>query len=106
VRIHEFVWAEDIAVEGTMKTPHLPKTDSIQELAHFWDKHDLTDFEDELEEVTEPVFEPARYLVVRQEEEIVPFINQIEQIKEKYSYYDVRLLASRVISAEQIRSDF
>ncbi len=41
-----------------MKTPHLPKTDSIQELAHFWDKHDLTDFEEELEEVTEPVFEP------------------------------------------------
>jgi hypothetical protein len=23
----------------------------------FWDTHDLTDFEDELEEVTEPVFE-------------------------------------------------
>ena len=37
-----------------MKTQHLPKTDSIQELAQFWDTHDLTDFEDELEEVTEP----------------------------------------------------
>ena len=35
----------------------IPKTDSIQELAHFWDTHDLTDFEDELEEVSEPVFE-------------------------------------------------
>lgn len=34
----------------------LPKTDSIQKLAEFWDSHDLTDFEDELEEVTEPVF--------------------------------------------------
>jgi len=34
----------------------LPKTDSINELARFWDKHDITDFEDSLEEVTEPVF--------------------------------------------------
>ena len=42
-----------------MKTAEaLPQTDSIQELAEFWDKHDLTDFEDDLEEVTEPVFVP------------------------------------------------
>ena len=41
-----------------MKTPELPQTDSIQELAQFWDSHDLTDFENELEEVTEPVFAP------------------------------------------------
>ena len=34
----------------------IPRIDSIQELAHFWDTHDLTDFEDELEEVPEPVF--------------------------------------------------
>ncbi|MEK7832443.1 MAG: hypothetical protein AAB401_15235 [Acidobacteriota bacterium] len=33
------------------------QTDSIQELAQFWDTHDLTDFEEELEEVLEPVFE-------------------------------------------------
>ena len=36
---------------------HLPQTDSIQELAEFWDTHDVTDFEDELEEVGERVFE-------------------------------------------------
>ena len=40
-----------------MKTRGLPQTDSIQELARFWDTHDLTDFEDQLEEVTQPVFE-------------------------------------------------
>jgi len=34
----------------------IPQTDSIQQLAEFWDTHDVTDFEDELEEVTEPVF--------------------------------------------------
>ena len=35
----------------------LPTTDSIRELANFWDTHDLTDFDDQLEEITEPVFE-------------------------------------------------
>jgi len=39
-----------------MKTPQIPDTDSIAELAAFWDSHDLTDFEEELEEVTQPVF--------------------------------------------------
>ena len=42
----------------------LPQTDSIKELAEFWDRHDLTDFEDQLEEVTEPVFEPQPETVV------------------------------------------
>lgn len=45
------------ALEKTMKTAKLPQTDSIEELARFWDTHDLTDFEEQLEEVTEPVFE-------------------------------------------------
>ena len=40
-----------------MKNKNIPKTDSIQELAHFWDTHDLTDFEDKFEEVNEPIFE-------------------------------------------------
>lgn len=40
-----------------MKKQKLPQIDSIEALARFWDSHDLTDFEDELEEVVEPVFE-------------------------------------------------
>lgn len=47
-----------------MKTEHLPKTDSIQELAEFWDTHDVTDFEGELVEVTELVSEQATELPV------------------------------------------
>lgn len=39
-----------------MKKPRLPKTDSIRKLADFWDRHDLTDFDADLEEVAEPVF--------------------------------------------------
>lgn len=36
--------------------PELPRTDSISELAEFWDTHDLTDFEDRLEEISDRVF--------------------------------------------------
>jgi len=44
---------------------HLPKTDSISELAAFWQTHDLTDFGDDLEEVSEPVFIRTMQLTVR-----------------------------------------
>jgi len=40
----------------------IPTSDSIQELAAFWQHHDVTDFESELEEVSEPVFRRA-YIV-------------------------------------------
>jgi hypothetical protein len=42
----------------------IPKTDSIQELATFWQRHDVTDFEDELEEVPGPVFQRAHVVSV------------------------------------------
>jgi hypothetical protein len=51
-------------MEKTMKTPKIPRTDSIEELARFWDTHDLTEFKDELEEVEEPVFERRPETVV------------------------------------------
>ena len=34
--------------------PPIPKSDSIEELARFWDTHDLTDYVDELPEVSSP----------------------------------------------------
>lgn len=43
-------------MEKTIETLRLPNTDSIEELVRFWDTHDLTDFEEDLEEVTRPVF--------------------------------------------------
>jgi hypothetical protein len=36
------------------------ETDSIRELADFWDTHEATAFDDQLEEVAEPVFTLAR----------------------------------------------
>jgi predicted DNA binding CopG/RHH family protein len=50
-----------------MKPQKLPQTDSIQELAEFWDSHDLTDFGEELEEVAEHVFERAAKVTIRLE---------------------------------------
>ena len=47
-------------MEKTIKRQKIPNTDSIEELAKFWDTHDLTDFEGELEEVGEPVFIRAK----------------------------------------------
>lgn len=44
-------------MEKRMKETKIPNTDSISELAAFWDTHDVTNFEDELEEVHEAVFE-------------------------------------------------
>ena len=44
--------------------PRIPTTDSIQELATFWQGHDVTDFEDELEEVPRPVFQRAHVVGV------------------------------------------
>ena len=48
-----------------MNNRKIPETDSVQELAHFWDTHDLIDFEDELEEISDPVFERAPVMRIR-----------------------------------------
>ena len=64
-----------------MKNPKIPQTDSIDELAKFWDAHDLTDFQDELEEVTEPVFERRTTLSIHLESEDAEAIKRIAQAK-------------------------
>ena len=50
-------------MEEEMRSQRIPKTDSIEELARFWDAHDITDFEEQLEEVTESVFARRGYQV-------------------------------------------
>ncbi|MCY3020581.1 MAG: hypothetical protein NTW87_16295 [Planctomycetota bacterium] len=42
-----------------MKRRRIPHTDSVRELAAFWDTHELTAFNRELEEVHGKVFERA-----------------------------------------------
>jgi len=75
---------------------------------HFLESAKRTESNNELAKVARISFEPndIKYLIVRREDEIVPLIREVEHIKGRYSYDDVRLVSSRVISAEQITSDF
>ena len=70
-----------------MKAKKIPETDSIEELALFWDRHDLTDFEDQLEDVSEPVFERKPEAVIpvrlrRQEIEAVKRVAKTRGVRE------------------------
>ena len=40
-----------------MSRRRIPRIDSIRELATFWDTHDLTDFEEQLEEISKKIEE-------------------------------------------------
>jgi len=64
-----------------MKTEALPQTDSIQELAQFWDTHDVTDFEDQLEEVSEPVFAPRTPIQLDLESSEAEAVRKIAEAK-------------------------
>jgi len=48
----------------------IPQTDSIQELSQFWDVHDLTDFEEQLEEVSGTVFERSTVKIHLESDEV------------------------------------
>jgi predicted phosphatase len=52
-------------MEKTIKRERLPNSDSVEGLASFWDHHDLTDFEQDLQEVREPVFVRAKGALAR-----------------------------------------
>ena len=50
-----------------MKKIKIPRTDSIKELAKFFETHDSTEFEDEVHEVTGPIFIPRNSVLVHLE---------------------------------------
>lgn len=64
-----------------MNDQKLPQTDSIQELAQFWDTHDLTDFEGELEEVAETVFAPRTAIHIDLESTEADAVRKIAEAK-------------------------
>lgn len=51
----------------------LPRSDSIEELARFWDSHDVTEFEDELVDVGEPVFVRGKARILGQGENALTY---------------------------------
>ncbi|MCY7383466.1 MAG: BrnA antitoxin family protein [Microcoleus sp. CAN_BIN18] len=60
-----------------MNIKTIPQTDSIQELAQFWDTHDLTDFEAQLEEVIEPVFDREALVQIRLRSQEVEAVKKV-----------------------------
>jgi len=58
-----------------MKARKIPESDSVEELARFWDTHDLTDFEDLLESVPKRVFE-------RRPETVIPVRLRRQEVEE------------------------
>lgn len=64
-----------------MNSLEIPQTDSIQELARFWDTHDPTDFEEQLEEVSETVFERKTAVRIQLEPEQIEAVNEIARSK-------------------------
>ena len=70
-----------------MKARKIPESDSVEELARFWDTHDLTDFEDLLENVPKRVFEHKPETVIpvrlrRQEVEEVKRVAKTRGVRE------------------------
>ncbi len=69
-------------MKGPMNGRKIPQTDSIHELANFWDTHELTDFEDDLEEVDEPVFELQTELIVTLQPEELEALKMIANTRD------------------------
>jgi predicted DNA-binding ribbon-helix-helix protein len=42
------------------KKMKIPEFKTIEEMARFWDSHDITDFEDQLTEVKKPIFDKIK----------------------------------------------
>lgn len=64
-----------------MNVKKIPQTDSIQELAHFWDTHDVTEFEDQLEEVTDPVFERETAIQIRLQPQQIEAVKEVARLR-------------------------
>jgi predicted phosphatase len=68
-------------MEEPMSILNIPQTDSIQELARFWDTHDVTDFEDQLEVVEEPVFQREAVVEVHLEPQEAEIVKELAKSK-------------------------
>jgi hypothetical protein len=53
----------------------------IQELAEFWDSHDLTDFKNQLEEVKEPSFERKVFVKIDLKTQVIEVVEEMARQK-------------------------
>ncbi len=75
--------------------------------AEFQDPWKLKAANDTLSKEITLRFEPSdiRYIIVSDQSEIVPLIKKIREVKAKYSEDEILLLASRILSADQVKHD-
>ena len=64
-----------------MNETTIPQTDSIQQLAQFWDTHDLTDYEDQLEVVESPIFQRQAVVPIHLAEQEAEMVKELAQSK-------------------------
>jgi len=75
--------------------------DSIQELTRFWDAHDITDFSEQVEEVTDPVFARQATIKLRLEP---PEAEAVRRIAESAGLDSVALIHQWVVERIETRS--
>lgn len=68
-------------MEGKIRVSKIPPMDSIEELASFWDTHDVTDFEEEHEEVREPLFDSPYRLTLRLTPDLLNSLHRLAALK-------------------------
>jgi len=56
----------------------IPEFKTLEDMAEFWDCHEITDFEDELEEVKDPVFKNMSRKVVS----LIPDADQHNKLRQ------------------------
>jgi len=79
-----------------MKKDKIPQTDSIHELAKFWDTHDLADYEEQLEEIAEPVFEREQVVRVQLPSKEAEAVENLAKSKRaRFSQLDSRMGAGK-----------
>ena len=68
-------------MEKQITPKRIPRIDSIQDMARFWDEHDLTDFDDDLQEEINPVFRKEALVRIRLPQRKLEVIKKIAKSK-------------------------
>ena len=66
---------------------NIPEFETLEEMATFWDTHDLTEFEDQLVEVREPIFAHlnSRFMTVILDEKHYEMLKKIAEQEHRHT---------------------
>ena len=103
-----YILPKDIIINLLNKELDNTHTDKAFLEEHHFNNKSSVDKINKINESYGITFEPKdiNYIIVEKEEEILPLISDLLIIKGKYSYEDVQILTTRIISMERINEDF